>query len=56
MRIDLRAVARGSRPQPDRFVYEFVVRGEQATVAEPDLTPELEELAHLLLDAGTPGA
>ena len=42
MRIDLRAAASGSRPQPDRFVYEFSVRGEQATVYEPDLTPELE--------------
>ena len=50
LRIDLRSAASGSRPQPDRFVYEFVVRGEQATVYEPDLTPELERLAHLLLD------
>jgi Zn-dependent metalloprotease len=48
-RVDLARVA-ASRPQPDRFVYEFRVRGAHAIVNEQDLTPELEQLAHLLLD------
>jgi Zn-dependent metalloprotease len=47
-RIDLRGVTAG-RPQPDRFVYTFQVRGEQVTVGEQDLTPELHRLANLLL-------
>ena len=48
-RVDLARVA-ASRPQPDRFVYEFRVRGAHAIVNEQDLTPELEQLARLLLD------
>ena len=48
--IDLGAVAAGSPPQPDRFVYTFNVHGEQAVVGEQDLTPELHQLARLLLD------
>jgi Zn-dependent metalloprotease len=47
-RIDLRGVTAG-RPQPDRFVYTFQVGGEQVTVGEQDLTPELHRLANLLL-------
>jgi Zn-dependent metalloprotease len=48
-RIDLRAVAPSS-PQPDRFVYTFHVRGEETVLGEQDLTPELHQLARLLLD------
>jgi hypothetical protein len=48
-RIDLRALTM-SRPQPDRFVYVFVVRGEEVTVGEQDLTPDLQRLAHIVLD------
>ncbi len=47
--VDLRGLA-GSTPQPDRFVYAFSVNGEEVTVGEQDLTPELEELAALLID------
>jgi Thermolysin metallopeptidase, alpha-helical domain/Thermolysin metallopeptidase, catalytic domain len=47
-RIDLQAVA-PTTPQPDRFVYRFHVRGEEVVVGEQDLTPELHELATLLL-------
>jgi Zn-dependent metalloprotease len=38
-----------SPPQPDRFVYTFNVGGREVVVAEPDLTPELHQLARLLL-------
>ncbi|MEP7090713.1 MAG: M4 family metallopeptidase [Nocardioidaceae bacterium] len=47
-RIDLRAVA-AHRPQPDRFVYTFLVHGDEVVVGEQDLTPELHQLAVLLL-------
>jgi Zn-dependent metalloprotease len=47
-RIDLRAVAPHS-PQPDRFVYTFNLRGEEVVVGEPDLTPDLQQLATLIL-------
>ncbi len=47
-RIDFRGVTAG-RPQPDRFVYTFEVRGEQVVLGEQDLTPELQRLATLLL-------
>jgi hypothetical protein len=48
-RIDLRSVL-PSVPQPDRFVYVFVVRGEEVTVNEQDLTPEMHQLARLVLE------
>ncbi len=48
-RVDLAAVA-PSRPQPDRYVYTFEVSGQQVVLGEQDLTPELAELARLLLD------
>jgi Zn-dependent metalloprotease len=38
------------RPQPDRFVYSFDLDGEQVTVGEQDLTPDLQQLTRLLLD------
>jgi hypothetical protein len=47
-RIDLQAVA-PHRPMPDRFVYTFHVHGRQVVVGEQDLTPELEDLARLVL-------
>jgi hypothetical protein len=47
-RIDLRAVS-VSTPAPDRFVYRFCMLGEEVVVGEQDLTPELHELAVLLL-------
>ena len=48
-RIDLTSVA-ASRPQPDRYVYTFEVGDRQVVLGEQDLTPDLAELAHLLLD------
>jgi hypothetical protein len=52
-RIDLRSVA-PSPPQPDRFVYTFDVSGDQIVVGEQDLTPDLHQLAHLILPPHTP--
>jgi hypothetical protein len=51
-RIDLQQLAAGtaSPPQPDRYVYTFAVDGREVMVPEQDLTPELAELATLLLD------
>ena len=37
-------------PKPDRFVYRFDVAGDEVTVGEQDLTPELHQLSRLLLD------
>ena len=48
-RIDLRGLM-SSEPQPDRFVYTFHVHGEQVTLGEQDLTPDLARLAGLVLD------
>jgi hypothetical protein len=48
-RIDPARVAPG-REQPDRFVYSFWLCGRRLTVSEQALTPELSDLAHLLLD------
>jgi len=48
-RIDVQAVA-SSRPQPDRYVYAFTLGVQEVVVAEQDLTPDLEDLARLLLD------
>jgi hypothetical protein len=48
-RIDLTSVT-ASRPQPDRYVYTFEVGDRQVVLGEQDLTPDLAELAHLLLD------
>ena len=47
-RIDVRSLA-PHRPQPDRYVYRFDLDGEQVTVGEQDLTPDLEQLATILL-------
>jgi hypothetical protein len=47
-RIDFGTVA-ASDPQPDRYVYTFDVSGQQVVVGEPDLTPELQQLARLVL-------
>lgn len=47
-RIDVTALPAGD-PQPDRFSYEFDLLGRQVTVAEQDLTDDLERLATLVL-------
>ncbi|MGI8900739.1 MAG: protealysin inhibitor emfourin [Nocardioides sp.] len=47
-RIDVRAVS-PSRPQPDRYVYAFTLGRQEVVVAEQDLTPDLDDLARLLL-------
>ncbi|HET7355723.1 MAG TPA: protealysin inhibitor emfourin, partial [Nocardioidaceae bacterium] len=47
-RIDVAALG-PHRPQPDRFVYAFLLRGESVTLGEDQLTPDLETLAALLL-------
>ncbi len=51
-RIDLPTLqqATGSPAQPDRYVYAFVVDGDEVVVAEQDLTPELSRLARVVLD------
>ena len=36
-------------PQPDRYVYTFELGDQQVTLAEQQLTPELDRLARLLL-------
>jgi hypothetical protein len=48
-RIDLTSMT-ASRPQPDRYVYTFEFGDRQVVLGEQDLTPDLAELAHLLLD------
>nr|WP_246390497.1 protealysin inhibitor emfourin [Nocardioides soli] len=48
-RVDLAAVA-GGPPRPDRFVYDFDLCGDCATVPEQHLTADLRRLADLLLD------
>ncbi|GAA4708721.1 protealysin inhibitor emfourin [Nocardioides conyzicola] len=48
-RVDLRAVP-SEAPQPDRYVYDFDLCGDCATVAEQHLTPDLRRLAELVLD------
>lgn len=52
-RLDLRSLHR-SRPQPDRYVYTFAVGASEVELGEGDLTPDLAELARLLLDEGRP--
>jgi hypothetical protein len=47
-RVDLARVI-PSRPQPDRYVYTFVVAGQEVVIGEQDLTPELEQLARVVL-------
>lgn len=47
-RVDLRAVPSGD-PQPDRYVYDFDLCGDCATVPEQHLTPDLARLAEVLL-------
>ena len=42
---------RGGAPQPDRFVYDFDLCGDCATVPEQQLTPDLRRLADLVLEA-----
>jgi hypothetical protein len=48
-RIDLRGV-QASSPQPDRFVYAFRIEGREVRLYEQDLTPELQQLAALVLE------
>ncbi len=48
-RIDLRQVAPG-RPAPDRFVYRFRSGDDEVEVHEEQLTPELQQLARIVLD------
>jgi Zn-dependent metalloprotease len=50
-RIDLAAVG-PHVPQPDRFVYTFNLGGQEVVVGEQDLTPDLHQLATVLLDRG----
>ena len=47
-RIDLGSVA-PHVPQPDRFVYTFNLGGQEVVVGEQDLTPDLHQLATVLL-------
>jgi len=48
-RVDLRGVTDGS-PHPDRYVYDFDLCGDCATVPEQHLTPDLRRLADLVLE------
>ena len=48
-RIDPAAVA-AHQPQPDRYVYDFELRGQQLRVGEHELTPELAQLVRMLLE------
>jgi Zn-dependent metalloprotease len=48
-RIDFAAVP-AAEPRPDRFTYQFRHRDAECTVAEPALTPDLRDLADLVLD------
>lgn len=48
-RIDL-AEARGGRPHPDMYVYEFRCGDRSATVPEQNLTDDLRRLAEIVLD------
>ena len=51
MRIDFASIT-VAPPQPDRFVYSFLLGDrEAARVPEPQLTGDLEQLAHLVLDS-----
>ena len=47
-RIDF-AAAPPHRPRPDRFVFTFTVDGHDTVVGEQDLTPDLRQLADLVL-------
>lgn len=47
-RIDLARVS-GTPPQPDRFVYDFDLCGDRATLCEQDLTDDLRRVADLVL-------
>jgi hypothetical protein len=47
-RIDFAAVM-PTEPQPDRFVYTFNLGGQEVVLGEQDLTPDLNELATVLL-------
>jgi hypothetical protein len=47
-RIAFDSVAPGE-PRPDRYVYRFRVGDTDVTVHEPFLTPELSELARVVL-------
>ena len=53
-RVDLAGLPDGS-PQPDRYVYEFDLCGEQATVFEQHLTADLRRIADLVLGDGRTG-
>ena len=48
-RIDLTTLT-PSAPRPDRFVYTIGIGEQQVIVAEQDLTPDLQQLARLVLD------
>jgi Zn-dependent metalloprotease len=48
-RIDVAGLA-PHQPRPDRFVYSFDLGGEQVTVGEHELTPDLEQLARIVLE------
>ena len=50
-RIDVAAIGAAPTPppQPDRYVYDFDLRGARCTVAEPHLTEDLRRIADLLL-------
>ena len=48
-RIDFSAVAPGEA-RPDRFVYRFRYGPAECQVHEPALTPELQELARIVLE------
>ena len=47
-RIDF-AAATTHQPRPDRFVFTFSVDGRVVVVGERDLTPDLQQLARLVL-------
>jgi len=48
-RIDFRTVV-GGEPQPDRFVYRFRYAAIETQVHEPALTPDLRQLARIVLE------
>jgi hypothetical protein len=50
-RVDFSALP-DTAPRPDRFVYDFELPSASARVHEPDLTPELAQLARLVLGDG----
>ncbi len=52
MRIDFASITVAPPPQPDRYVYSFLLGDrEAARIPEPQLTGDLEQLAHIVLDS-----